>query len=112
MTEKRMMNVRFGTISRKLRNNLSPRTSGKSYRFHLSLKSLVMSKMSAHRYSGIVGGRKLPLTETEKFDRYILRLAMEVSKACDDYQMRKNNFTPNGLRGIIDPCHSKSKPKK
>ena len=54
----------------------------------------------------------MPLTDNEKIDRYVWRLSMEVSKACDDYQMRKNNYRPNGLRGIIDRLHTKSQPNK
>ena len=30
------------------------------------------------------------------------RLSMQVSKACDDFQMRRNGYKPTGLRGIIN----------
>ena len=42
------------------------------------------------------------MTEAERFESYIWRLSMDVGKACDDYQMRVNNYKSNGFRGIIN----------
>ena len=57
--------------------------------------------MSANKHK-ISGGRKKPMTEAERFESYIWRLSMDVGKACDDYQMRVNNYKSNGFRGIIN----------
>tara|TARA_B110000503_G_scaffold139231_1_gene227162 strand:- start:727 stop:933 length:207 start_codon:yes stop_codon:yes gene_type:complete len=67
--------------------------------------------MSANKHKS-VGGRKKPLTESEKCESYVLRLSMDVSKACDDYQMRTNGYKSNGFRGIINTAVLKTQAEK
>lgn len=67
--------------------------------------------MSAHKHK-ISGGRKTPISELEKYDSYMWRLSMDVSRACDGFQMRKNNYKPNGFRGIINASVLKTKSQK
>ena len=58
--------------------------------------------MSANKHKAISGGRKTILSQAEKAERFMWRLSMQVSKACDDFQMRRNGYKPTGLRGIIN----------
>jgi len=57
--------------------------------------------MSAHKHKGNVGGRQQPMNEEEKYESYVWCLSRDVSKACDNYQMRVNGYKYQGLRGII-----------
>ena len=56
--------------------------------------------MSAHKYKSTYGGCKL--SPSEKQDRYMWRLSQQVSRACDEYQLRKNGYLSNGFRAIIN----------
>lgn len=67
--------------------------------------------MSAHKHK-ISGGRKTPMSEIEKFDSYVWRLSMDVTKACDDYQLRTNGYKSNGFRGIINTSVAKTNSEK
>jgi len=67
--------------------------------------------MSANKYK-ISGGRKTPITEIEKFESYVWRLSMDVSKACDDYQLRTNGYKSNGFRGVINASVLKTNSEK
>jgi len=62
--------------------------------------------MSANKYKSTVSTK--PLSIADRLDRRMYRLSMQVSRACDDFQIRRNGYKSNGLRGIINASVLKS----
>jgi hypothetical protein len=67
--------------------------------------------MSAHKHK-TVGGRKQPLSQAERCERYVWRLSTDVSKACDNFQLRTNGYKPTGFRSIINASVLKAQSEK
>jgi hypothetical protein len=68
--------------------------------------------MSAGKHKSKIGGRQKPITERDKYERYIWRLSKDVSLACDEYQLRKNGYVATGFRSIINTSVLKAQSEK